>query len=84
MRKIINNEGKLDLDSGIFFGAGVFETILVKEEAKFLDYHFSRLDKGLIRLGLKPLYEKEEVLKYIESLNITNKALKITVTEKNI
>lgn len=86
MRNIVIGNEKVELDSGIFFGAGVFETILINGKAKFLDFHINRLKNALNILEITPLDldEEAEIIKYIESLNYTNKALKVTVTEKNI
>ena len=36
MRKITYGNESIRIDNGLFFGKGVFETILVKEEAIFL------------------------------------------------
>ena len=41
MRKVIYQNSNIEIDSGLFFGRGVFETILVKEKAVFLDEHVS-------------------------------------------
>ena len=40
------SEDKISLDSGFFFGRGVFETILVKEKPIFLGDHIQRLNSG--------------------------------------
>lgn len=84
MRKIIVEGEKVILDNGLFFGQGVFETILAKNSLLFLDYHLKRLEEGLKVLNLEPFYEKEEALRIIKKLNLKNKVLKITVTDKNV
>lgn len=86
MRNITTDDGCLEIDNGIFFGAGVFETILINNGVKFLDFHIKRLKNALKVLNIKELSLKEEenIYKYIKSLSCNNKALKITVTEKNI
>lgn len=84
MRKIVTLEDKIFIDDGIFFGKGVFETILFKDRGIFLNFHIERLKKGLEILNLPNLKEEEELLRYIQSLNLKNKGLKIVVTEKNI
>ncbi|CUQ08997.1 hypothetical protein BH721_04565 [Clostridium baratii] len=84
MRKITVDGENVKLDNGLFFGQGVFETILVKDSLLFLDYHLKRLEEGLKVLNLEPFYEKEEALKLIEKLNLKDKVLKITVTDKNV
>lgn len=84
MRDIIVYSNIIKLDSGVFFGQGVFETILFGEVPYFLDFHIKRLKKALEVLDMKPLIEEDEILKYINKIDIKNKVLKITVTEKNI
>ena len=84
MRKITVDGENVKLDNGLFFGQGVFETILVKDSLLFLDYHLKRLEEGLKVLNLEPFYEKEETLKIIKKLNLKDKVLKITVTDKNV
>ena len=84
MRKIIVEGEVVNLDNGLFFGQGVFETILVNNSLVFLDYHLKRLEEGLKVLSLEPFYEKEEALKLIKKLSLKDKVLKITVTDKNV
>ncbi|MBM6861575.1 4-amino-4-deoxychorismate lyase, partial [Clostridium saudiense] len=52
MRKIIFNEDNALIDSGTFFGRGVFETILVKNKPHFLKEHIERLNDGITKLSL--------------------------------
>ena len=84
MRKIIAFSDTIKLDSGVFFGQGVFETMLFGEVPYFLDFHINRLKEGLKALDMKPLIEENELLRYIKKLEIKDTVLKITVTEKNI
>ena len=84
MRKVIYDNDIISIDSGVFFGRGVFETILVKTMPIFLEEHIQRLNKSIIELELGELIYIEEVIKFINQHNIKNKALKITVTEKNL
>ena len=84
MRKVIYDNDNISIDSGVFFGRGVFETILVKTMPIFLEEHIQRLNKSIIELELGELIYIEEVIKFINQHNIKNKALKITVTEKNL
>ncbi len=44
MRRIVYNDENIILDTGIYFGRGVFETILVKDRAIFLKEHIYRLN----------------------------------------
>ncbi|WP_160692376.1 aminotransferase class IV [Clostridium sp. C2-6-12] len=83
MRKIIYGENKVTIDEGVFFGKGVFETILWKDKPIFLDEHLKRLNGALEAIGMFPL-EEVELRLYLDKLNINNKAVKITVTPLNI
>ena len=84
MRKVIYQNSNIEIDSGLFFGRGVFETILVKEKAIFLDEHIERLNKSINALSLGKVINKDDVISFINENNIKNKALKIVVTEKNL
>lgn len=84
MRKVIYQNSNIEIDSGLFFGRGVFETILVKEKAIFLDEHIERLNKSINALSLGKAINKDDVISFINENNIKNKALKIVVTEKNL
>lgn len=84
MRDIIFNEDKINLDSGYFFGRGVFETILVKDKPIFLKEHISRLNEGIKILNLGDKVIEEDILNIINKHNIKYCGLKIVVTEKNI
>lgn len=83
MREIVYNEKKIILDQGLFFAKGVFETLLFLNKPIFLDQHIDRLKRSMEIIGLEGLEEKE-LLDFISSINIKNKALKITVTPNNI
>lgn len=83
MRNIIYKENKILIDEGLFFGKGVFETILWKDRPMLLDEHLERLKKSMVEINLLPLEEKE-LREYLSRLNIENKAVKITVTPLNI
>lgn len=84
MRKIIYEKEELKLDNGSYFGQGVFETILWLDKPIFLKEHIERLKEGMEKIGLAPLEEEEELLKFIDSLEVKNKAFKIMVTPLNI
>jgi len=83
MRNIIHNEEKIVVDEGVFFGRGIFETILWKNEPIFLDEHLDRLKSAMTEINLLPL-EEMILREYLSKLNIKDKALKITVTPLNI
>lgn len=82
MRNIIIENGSINQDSGLYFGRGIFETILIKEKPEFLKFHIKRLNEGLKKINLEEV--KEDLQVEIEKLNLKNIVLKIIVTEKNI
>lgn len=84
MRKIIFNEDKALIDSGTFFGRGVFETILIKNKPHFLKEHIERLNDGITKLSLGEHIKSDIVLEKINEYKLDNLALKVVVTEKNI
>lgn len=84
MRKVIFNEKSVEIDSGFFFGKGVFETILVKDRPIFLYEHIDRLNKSIKVLNIGEKIYSDKILKLILDYNIRNCVLKIVVTEKNI
>ena len=77
------SEDKISLDSGFFFGRGVFETILVKEKPIFLSEHIQRLNSGLSTLGVNKKITEAEIYDGVEKLSCKNSVLKIMVSEKN-
>lgn len=84
MREILYNESHVKIDNGLYFGRGVFETILVKNKAVFLKEHIERLNNAIEVLNLGEKILLSDVEEFINSKLIINKALKITVTEKNL
>ncbi len=76
-------EDKIFLDSGFFFGRGVFETILVKEQPILLGPHIQRLNNGLVTIGINKIISKAEIYTAAEKLNCKNSVLKIMVSQKN-
>ena len=83
MRNIIHGEDKIFMDEGLFFGRGVFETILWKHKPIFLEEHLERLKKSMEKIGLLPL-EEERLRAQIDNLDMQDKVLKITATPLNI
>ena len=75
MREIIYGEDKICMDEGLFFGRGVFETILWKDGPVFLNEHLERLKVSMIEIGLVPL-EENKLREYLEKLYIKNKGVK--------
>lgn len=84
MRRIVYNDENIIIDNGIYFGRGVFETILVKERAILLREHIDRLNSSIRKLNIGEEINYDNVLSFIIKNKIKNKALKIVVTEKNI
>lgn len=84
MRKIIFNDDKALIDSGTFFGRGVFETILIKNKPHFLNEHIKRLNDGITKLSLGDYIASDMILEKINEYKLENLALKVLVTEKNI
>lgn len=80
----MNYVKEIKVDSGLFFGKGLFETILVKEKPIFLKEHIKRINDSCKILGIKKNIDYGEVLYFIEKNNIKNKAFKITLTDENI
>ena len=77
------SEDKISLDSGFFFGQGVFETILVKEKPIFLAEHIQRLNSGLSTIGLDKKITEAEIKFGVEKLSCKNCVMKIMISEKN-
>lgn len=77
------SEEKISLDSGFFWGRGVFETILVKEKPILLAEHIQRLNSGLTTLSVNKKITEAEVYIAAQKLNCKNCVLKIMVSEKN-
>ena len=84
MRNIIFNEKKIILDNGYFFGRGVFETILIKNNPLFLQEHIERLNRGIKVLGLGDEVSKDNILKLINKYSIKNCVLKLAISERNL
>lgn len=72
------------LDSGFFFGMGVFETIKINDNPIFLKEHIKRLNKGLMELNINNNIDEKIVEDIIKKENLKNIALKVSVSEKNI
>lgn len=79
-----NIQNTIDIDSTLFFGRGVFETINVREKPILLEKHIDRLNNSSKKLSLQIKVSEEEVKEFIKKHNIKNCVLKITVTEKSL
>lgn len=85
---IINGEledsKSLILDQGYQFARGVFETILVRDEALFLKEHCDRLHMGLQFLSIASSIDETYIRNIIDKFQIKNCVLKIIVSQENI
>ena len=80
--RIVENKNVL-LDSGFYFGRGLFETILVNNVPLFLEEHLDRINNGLSIIGINKEITKSEVMDAVKKLQCNNCVLKLVVTEKN-
>jgi 4-amino-4-deoxychorismate lyase len=80
----INSEKGELLDSGFYFGLGVFETMMVTDKPLFLQQHINRLNSGLRRLGINKSLEIGYILECIREHKLYHCVLKVVVTEENI
>lgn len=74
----------LEVDSTLFFGRGLFETIHVKDKPILLHEHINRINSASKILNINRIVDENEVRDFIEKYSINNVAFKITVTEKSI
>ena len=84
MRKVMYENDEIKIDNGLFFGKGVFETILVNKKPVFLEEHVKRLNNAIEALNIGEKIEIEEVRSFIIKNKIVNKSFKIAVTEENL
>lgn len=80
--KIIEDD-KVFLDSGFYFGRGLFETMLVNNIPLFIEEHLYRINKGLSIIGINKEITEDEVMDAVNKLQCNNCVLKLVVTEKN-
>jgi 4-amino-4-deoxychorismate lyase len=88
MKGIVNGRikslDKVGMDTGYFYGYGLFETLMIREgTAIFLGEHLNRLNTGLKILNINKSVAEAEVHFAIRALGCYNSALKINVSEKN-
>lgn len=76
-------DNKILLDRGLYFGRGLFETMLVNNRPLFLEDHLYRINKGLSIIGINKEITENEVINAVEKLQCNNCVLKLVVTEKN-
>ena len=77
-------DDKCRLDSGFWFGLGVFETIRVHAAPLFWEPHIVRLNAGLNALSIRPPVDAAELLAEIRSKGVRNCVLKIAVTADHV
>lgn len=79
---------QIQLDTGLQFGKGLFETILVcSQRAIHLDIHLERLNADLKKIGIRQYIEHEMVKQVIAQIGDFHDhpvyVLKLIITEKN-
>jgi 4-amino-4-deoxychorismate lyase len=79
----IIEDNKITLDTGFFFGRGLFETILVKDKPIFLEEHLNRINQGLKKLNINKTITKDYFMDNFYKLSQNNCGLKLIVTEEN-
>lgn len=77
-------EKSFELDSGLYFGRGLFETMMVKDRPIFLKEHLDRINKGLKIIGINAEIHEDIVMDFIKNMACKDCVLKLVVTEKNI
>ena len=85
---ISSDEFKLDIDDGLLYGYGVFETILLKDKKViFLEEHYNRLIKAVERLkiNMELTFEKLNVYLnlYIQKNSLENSILRVTILKNS-
>jgi 4-amino-4-deoxychorismate lyase len=79
----IIEDNKITLDTGFFFGRGLFETILVKDKPIFLEEHLNRINEGLKKLNINKTITKDYFMDNFYKLKQKNYVLKLVVTKEN-
>jgi len=74
----------INVDEGINYGLSFFETILVLDQPIFLIEHLERLNSSLHHFQIKTRITKALVLEIVALCHISNKGLKVIVSESNI
>ncbi|WP_010237291.1 aminotransferase class IV [Clostridium arbusti] len=80
----LSEDEKIVVDRGFFFGKGLFETMLVKNNnILFLKEHMERINEGLKIIGIDKKIGSKEVIDSLKKLSFTDGVLKLVVSEKN-
>lgn len=82
MKRQVSDGKDIKIDDGIFFGLGVFETLLVLDKPVKYEMHLTRLNNAINDLGLGKEIKAAEFIELISGYN--NCVLKVLVTEQNI
>ncbi|MGB6127662.1 MAG: aminotransferase class IV [Psychrilyobacter sp.] len=85
---ISSDEFKLDIEDGLLYGYGVFETILLKEKKLiYLEEHYNRLIKAVNRLKINMDISFEKLSLYlnlyIQKNSLENSILRVTVLKNS-
>lgn len=84
MIKVIKYGDSISYDSGLAFGQGAFETILVKKNCVMLDEHIFRINNTLKYLNINKVVDKNQILKTIKDNDIKECIVKLICTQNNI
>ncbi len=71
------------MDEGLQYGIGLFETILIREKPYYLEEHTNRLNHSLKIFQISKTICENDVLELIDEHQLQNLALKLIVTESN-
>lgn len=71
------------MDEGLSFGLGFFETILLREKPYYLEDHLYRLNQSLKHFGIDRSLQVETVQEFIKHHSLKDTVLKLIVTQKN-
>lgn len=81
----LKEQNKTVIDTGFFYGFGLFETIYVREgRAVLLQPHLNRLNSGLSALAITKAVQVQEVEQAIAMLRCYNGSLKVNVSEEHV
>lgn len=81
----IKEQKKSEIDTGYFYGYGLFETFLVREgEPVLLDKHLTRLNAGLEAIGIRKTIMEKDITHAIGMLRAYNCSLKVNVSESQM
>lgn len=75
---------QLNINDGIQYGIGFFETMLVLDGPVFLHWHLERLNNSLETFDIPVCITEQLIMDIVEKYNIHNKVLKVQVDQDNV